>query len=480
MKRFLSYCTKHQLLVVVVLFLCLQLVSLTIPSVISWDGSVYAGMAKYMASMGEIGVWEVLRPIGFPLLIGLFTSVGFDAYIVAHVIAIISSVFCIIVVYMLAEKIKEHSGVYASLLLSGTPLFFRFAHIPMTDILSTTLALSALYFLTGAKDKKGYIIAGICAGLAFLFRFPHGLVLAVMIGVLFMQWLNENQNESFRFVCRKIWWTGLGFAVIATPFLVANLIAYGDPILPLKAGAGIIAHNPIMYKQHWFFYVTSLIHANVVFLFASIPILLFGLRREFRKNSALVSVIVFIAVYVVYFSITAHKEYRYMLGFLPGVAVLAGVGVFQFLHTLPKRFRWIFLGIALFIFIPWSVQQGIFTSQKNDLVYEQIGSYFNQYANEKGNPARVISAAPFIVARSPVLITATLYDDWRSVMSTYETHAFKSTHVLTDTCTLEAVCPFDDGCTVGKNTFEERMVLTARVVQSGSVGSCRVMLYELK
>ena len=40
-----------------------------------WDESVYMGMGKYIYSNGQIGLWEDIRPIVLPLILGLFWKV---------------------------------------------------------------------------------------------------------------------------------------------------------------------------------------------------------------------------------------------------------------------------------------------------------------------------------------------------------------------------------------------------------------------
>ncbi len=484
MKRFFAYCSKNPLYPMLGIFLVAQLISLTTPAILSWDGSVYAGMAKYLFSGGQIGVWETLRPVGFPTLLGLFWKIGFDPYQSARVFVLAGSLVSLSLVYALANKIREGAGVYAGYLLALTPLFFRFSAISMTDILSTTFALCCVYAVLQANTLRAYWLAGLLAGLAFLFRFPHGLVAVVGGIVIFFRAYNSElsgiKDLAFEYIKSMLWY-GLGFFGVVLPFLIVNTIAYGDPLLPLRAGAGIIAHNPILYLEHPLFYFSSLLESSYLYLFAVVPIVLLFLRKSYRKNFTLIAGLVYLAIYIAYFSFTDHKEFRYMLAFLPMAAVFAGVGISVVLSRI--RISWIRYGCAAVLFI-FALHGLLGTlrehSQKDDLVYEQIGQYFTMYEKEHGTNARVLSAVPFIVARSNALIIATLYDDWRIVLPAYEKNKGNITHVLTDTCTLEVICRFDQGCTQGKEEFEDRMKSEAVLVQSGNVGSCRVMLYEVK
>lgn len=479
MQVFFAYIKKNPLMLLVGVFLCTQVIALLTPSIISWDGSVYAGMAKYLFSGGEMGVWETLRPVGFPVLLGLFWKVGIDPYVAARIVVLVSSCISLALVYSLANKIRTGSGIFAGSILALTPLFFRFSIIPMTDVLSATLALSAVYAVVEAKTSRMYWMAGLFAGLAFLFRFPHGLVVLVL-GIVVVA-----QSWSIQRKWRDVWiaalWCSLGFLTLVLPFLIANSIAYGDPLLPMRAGAGIIAHNPVLYRQHPLFYFSSIFRSSWLYAFAVVPLVLLVMKKEFRENKALGVIFLYLLLYIGYFTLTEHKEYRYTLAFLPAAAVLAGVGlsvVFSALRPTWVRWTTLFVVVVLVLYGAYSSLQN--SARKYDVVYEQIGEYFRTYEKEHGYPARIISAVPFVVARSNTRIVATLYDDWRIVLPAYEKYKDGITHVLTDTCTLEIICRFDQGCTNGKKAFEDRMKSDARVVQAGSVGSCRVMLYEVQ
>ena len=479
MQRFFAYVQKNPLYPLLGLFLIAQCVSFFTPAVISWDGSVYAGMAKYLFSGGEMGVWEILRPVGFPTLLGLLWKLGLDPYITAKVIVLASSLVSLSLVYKLGNRIREGAGVFTGYVLALTPLFFSFSTIPMTDVLSATLALASVYTVLQAKTQRAYWLGGLLAGLAFLFRFPHGLVTVVSGLIVFARGFQS--ERTWRNVVAGALWFVLGFSALVAPFLIANTIAYGDPLLPLRAGAGIIAHNPILYRQHPLFYLSSIVRASYLYIFAILPLAFVFVNKKYRTHSTLLSAILYLAIYIGYFSITEHKEFRYSLAFLPMVAVLAGVGLSAVVSRI--RFVWIRyvgVGIVLAIALYGAIGAVRTASQKNDIVYEQIGQYFTTYEKERGENARVLSAVPFISARSNARIIDTLYDDWRIVLPLYEKNKENITHVLTDTCTLEIICKFDEGCTEGKKAFEERMKTDAVLVQAGSVGSCRVMLYEVK
>ena len=54
-----------------------------------WDSSVYIGMGKYMASFGKAGLWEISRPIVWPLILGFFWKLGLDVIFVGKVLSVL-------------------------------------------------------------------------------------------------------------------------------------------------------------------------------------------------------------------------------------------------------------------------------------------------------------------------------------------------------------------------------------------------------
>lgn len=267
-----------------------------------------------------------------------------------------------------------------------------------------------------------------------------------------------------------------GFGTLAVPFFIGNAIAYGDPLLPLRAGSGIIAHSGELYRQSAWYYGTALMRSSPFVLLGLIPLGLFVFRQKFRE-SVWAAPIFFSVVYIAYFSFVTHKEFRYSLAFLPMAVVLAGVGVALVAEKIRQRkAKIIALSVVAVISIVALVRMHI--PEKNDVVYEDIGGYFAQY-QAGGNSARILSASPFVLSRSDVKIVDTLYDDWREVIPKYSIHKNEITHVVLDSCTLEAVCRIDSGCTQGKTEALAMLEKDAHRVMDGMVGMCRVTVYEL-
>src|SRR3989338_9776088 len=92
---------------------------------IVWDEAVYIGMAKSIYSLGEIGLWETIRPIGFPMIIGLPWKLGLNIISFSELQVIFFSIGCIALTYCISKKLfGMHVALLSSLLLMATPVYF--------------------------------------------------------------------------------------------------------------------------------------------------------------------------------------------------------------------------------------------------------------------------------------------------------------------------------------------------------------------
>jgi hypothetical protein len=456
------------LILLIAVFCVLEIASAFLPHLTSWDGSVYVGMGKFIFSHGTVGIWETLRPVGFPIVLGLFWKLGIDPYLAGQMLSILASAFVIYLTYKIADLLFEGAGIIAALLIAFTPLFFMYASIPMTDIISTALVLGSVHMVLRPTSVKNIFLSGLLAGLAFLFRFPQGLVLVVSgLVITVREW-----QESGTLLA-------LGFAVVAVPFFVANSIAYHDPFLPLKAGADIIARVPAPNIRSASFYLDALNKVNVFAIFAILALAYFIKERKYRTSLAWIASIIFLALYLAYFSHLPHKELRYSLAFLPLTLVFASVGLALVLERIGSR-------SAALCFVALLFATGIYTSRaillqatKPDGIYDQVGASLREYQKVTGRPATLLSASPFPAIKSNSKIVDTIYDDWREVPAKYTADKSLLSHVLIDTCTLEYDCSYDDGCTDGMAQMFAAMKKDATVAVDGMAGLCHITLYQL-
>lgn len=363
-----------------------------------WDQSVYIGMGKYIASGGDFGMWEMFRPPLLPLIYALLFKLHISLIIAGKVIVILSSIGSVFIVYLISESIKKGSGVFASLFLAITPVFFLFSRVPMTDVMSVFFVLLALFLYSNNK----YFLTGIVIGLSFLLRFPQGLILfSIAIIILyethnnrFISWMKESFMRGF-FVL-------LGFLIIVTPYFISNLFLYGDFLKPIISGSGVISLNDMsnyLYDHGLFFYVKEIWFKSPFLYFSTLIPFIFYQRDFFTKikyKKNLINVIIVAVIFMLYFFWQPHKELRYSIAFIPYLAILSGVSFYLIIKWI-KRDKIIIALFSVFL-IFWVFKSIPYMKGDNNDVYIPLNKYMEKLSGT------YISITPVPVALSNIYI----------------------------------------------------------------------------
>lgn len=312
------YSEKNLILIIIFGFLLLQLIFYQ-PRDVTWDEAVYLGMAKHIASEG--GLWEPLRPPIFPGIISVSEFLGIDSAVFSRIAVLLLSIGCLYLVYLVGKEIfDEKIGLAAMFILAFTPLFFGYSIMILTGIPSTFFALLAIYFFV----KEKFAFSGFFSVIALLFRFPQGLVLAVL-GILVLHRRNLKNIAEF--------------CVGASPliiYLMINQIVYGSAILPFQMGAAMIKGVFLwIYKQGILYYWIGLLKQNFLVIFSIPFFVIYFLKKKFDLKINLL--IVLFALFAIYFTQHPHKEFRYALIFLPYLAILSAAGMFYLKSVFNKK-----------------------------------------------------------------------------------------------------------------------------------------------
>jgi len=450
--------------------LALRIVHAATPEIVSWDGSVYAGMAKFLYSGGQIGGWEILRPPLWPVLLGAFWKIGVDPYIAGIVLEVVFSLGLILVVYVIGEKIKRNAGLIAATLIAFIPILFLYSGIPMTDIPSTFLAVLALWLILAKKNNWSIFFAGVCVGLSMLMRFPQGLMLVVTGGVLIISaWQGAIRTIFWKRFFIETLYLGAGFALIIIPYLCINAVIYGNAFLPFIEGSKIINHYPDLYHKGFWFYFKSLFDQHVVLALAGIPLVQF-FRGKLTKQQLVV--VVAALIYFGYFLYEPHKEIRYMIGFLPYIALCAGLGTAYLIEKMRMPI------VALFLLLlGWGTYTNIRQVSAQTADAPIIQAYASFFSHTPG--AEILSSAPFPMRYGNVLLVDTLYDGWGTALKKYLDHRESVEYVAIDSCVLEIGCEGDTMCVEGKEELLNTLEADGDLVFSGQQGICDMRIYKL-
>src|SRR3989338_2392450 len=330
------------LVFILLFFALIQFYLLITEDLRGWDESVYVSMGKWLISHGEVGLFEVFRPILLPFFSGIFSLMNLDPFFAGGLLVMFSATLLLVLVYKSGEKIYKGSGLFASILLGFTPLFLHHAHLPMTDILSASISFFAIYLLTENK----YFFAGVLSALSFLARFPQGLVLLVLAFLLVIKHFEGNQFQ-FKSFLKNSSYSLLGFAVLTIPYFILFLV--------------------------WELFKKRKI---------SIPAL---------------SMILGFLVFYLYFSLIDHKILRFALASLPYMAVLGGVAIASLLSFLKTKDSIVF---PLLIIMPIFLVFSFFSYKEpgNSMLRSQYYSYLENLPYG----AQIIATEPIGVPRSSV------------------------------------------------------------------------------
>jgi 4-amino-4-deoxy-L-arabinose transferase-like glycosyltransferase len=442
---------KKKIWLIIILGLIIRLAYLFKHNPIWWDGAVYLGMGKYLFSLGQIGLWEPLRPLVFPLILGTFWKLNLNPILFGRILEIFFSLGSVYLVYLIGKTYKnEFVGLIAATLLCFTPIFFDFSFRLYTEIPSTFFALSAIYLFM----KKNLSLSAIFCALAFLTKFPQGLVL-LTLGLFSFKKI----KDTIKF--------GTIFLISILPYLIFNYLKYNSIFQPLIDGNYIIKNAGVwIFIKPWWYYFSEILNQNILYIFAVIGIIL-TLKYK-HKYIPIIFTLIFI-----YFTRLAHKEPRFIILFLPYLAIFAAIGINSIFKK--KWVYWIVLGISLVILI---LNINVFPDQ-----YQGRENFFN-YLNDKEINNTIIVSHPYIGINKDVKSLPMYYMVFNSELADYWLNYINENYkeidyIFFDTCEGGTICPpTDEKCkqkqeeliTLSKTLFEVKLEETR--------GNCRYFIFS--
>lgn len=294
----------------------LSIVALTWENPLIWDSAVYAGMGKRLFSGWKYGIWELFRPLALPVVLGTLWKAGMPLQGVPRVLALTVSVTGLSAMYwMLKDIFDRKKALYSVLVLMTGFVFYRYSHYVLTGIPSSFLVLAAVY-----KAQKGRdIFSGFLTSTGFLTRFPAAMAAPGISLFLFARELKEDLSIKALKAPLKY---SIAFFATTIPYFAFNQYLYGSAVKPLIQGAAVPAMNPERYF-YGIFYLIEAVKSQPLFLFA-IPGVYLVLKERNWSYGAFLSA--FVTLYG-FFTVYSHKEPRFMLLFLPLMAVFAAKGL---------------------------------------------------------------------------------------------------------------------------------------------------------
>jgi 4-amino-4-deoxy-L-arabinose transferase-like glycosyltransferase len=337
-----------------------------------WDESVYLSMGKYLYSLGNMGFWEIERPIGLPFVLGLLWKLGFDYAKSAEFIEILFACGNIFLTYIIGKIIgkkffNRKIALLSSFLVAITSIFFLYSNYILSEIPSTFFCLLAVYFFL----NENYRISAVFAAIGSYFRLPQGLLLIAFLLILLIN--NSIQKKKPNFIIKQLFQFALFFGIAMVPYFLFNLSMYSaetsrltdalfrpwilgswgqiNPAEMYRASTPLsTALGNIFYYIYFPVFGFNEFYGNIFLGLAFIGLFIFFYKKLW-KNKQLTTLIILFLVYLFYLTLIPNKQIRFLNMFLPYYSLIASFAVFFILDALSKKFKWKYADYAFLVLL---------------------------------------------------------------------------------------------------------------------------------
>jgi 4-amino-4-deoxy-L-arabinose transferase-like glycosyltransferase len=149
-----------------------------------------------------------------------------DWYHSAAVVSALSAAACLVVLYRFVLRLFDRTTAVASVVAFSTiGEFFMDSHRGVTDLLFLALALaSASLVCRSDTTRRSAVLAGVCAGLAFLTRYNGAVLpLATLAAVLWVNPHETSRRDRWRWMAMY----GCGLAAMTVPWFITSVVQTG-------------------------------------------------------------------------------------------------------------------------------------------------------------------------------------------------------------------------------------------------------------
>ncbi|MBN2112191.1 glycosyltransferase family 39 protein [Candidatus Woesearchaeota archaeon] len=431
-----------------------------------WDSGVYAGMGKFIFSLGKSGLWEHIRPVLFPFFLGFFWKINLDLVAAGKMLELVLSCCSIVLLYLIAKEVFDRkTAILASAIFSFSSVFLFMNFQLYTEVPAVFLVLAGLY--SYIKEKN--LLAGVFLGLAFLAKFPSGIFFAILFAVI----LFSKEFEKLPAFCA-------GFAVIALPFFVINQIAYGNFFLPLadaKAAIGQVLGCNYLWRKPWQWYFSFiLLKENFLHLF-SIAGIYYFLKKP-NKNKA--AIFFFLLLPFAYFLQMNCRDWRYLVVVIPFFSIFTASGISRKIRQ-KENFMPL---LAVILVLSASISLGFYYENKGyPSQAEQDYLHFLEFRQAEGE---IWSSNPLAAVYSDEKINKIYYPVFNyeagdSFYSYLKKNSGNVEYVFLDSCGGGIIClPEDSECSKNLGYIYSYLGKNFDLVYNETSGVCTYRIYKNK
>jgi len=270
----------------------------------------------------------------YPPLFDGAVAVSFNVFGVslfsARLVTVAFSVLALWATFELARSLFDAKTAFLSAVLLGLmPGYFWLSRLALIEVMLVFFIVLGLFlFVRWVKTQKdiNMLLCGAAVGLGILSKYQAAIIgLIVLFSILFLE--GGRLKRSFvRFAILVA-----GAAAVVVPWIVVAFRVYGDKLLenwlyavnvgnPEKAVYSLRYPAPIYYliEMVWPY---DAFHPISIFIYA-LCLAGLGFLVWRHRNSDKLVLVWFVVVYV-FFSLIANKEWRYVVGLYPALAMAA-------------------------------------------------------------------------------------------------------------------------------------------------------------
>lgn len=293
--------------------------------------SIYPPLAFYLFAAAE-AVAGLLHPLGPATAVD-----PSGAYLAARAVSALAFVASVAFVSATGRRSDGAAGaLVAALALALAPLAVRQAHFATTDAVAMALVAAAIWAGARAAGPRGFLLAGVLAGMAAATRYTAGLVAVVPLAMALLG------DDRWRRAAAVAGGSAVAFAgVVALAGHPADYVR-GIAFLGGRAGQqygtpiGLVYHPTVSLPYGLGFGTFALALAGAVLALV-------------RRRPLDVALLAYLAASLLVVGFSHEVFWRYALPMLPALCLLAG-GLTRLARH--RRALWLGTGAALLLMAP--------------------------------------------------------------------------------------------------------------------------------
>ncbi len=269
--------------------------------------------------------------------LGPATAVSPSAEILAaRLVSAAAAVLTVLLTYSVARRAHGlAAGFLAGFALAVAPLAVRQAHFATTDAVSTALATAAIWAGQRADSRRGYLAAGVLAGLAAASKYTAGAALVYVL----MRALTGPRRGSAALSALL----GCLLAVVVVLLPAGHLDGYWGGLGFLLGRSREFAYMP----PGWWYHTTRSLPFGLGL--GAFALALAGLvAAAWRRRRDDLCLLAYLAAAALPLALSHEVFFRYVLPLLPALCILAG----GLLTAAPDRSRRWALAVGLVLLLP--------------------------------------------------------------------------------------------------------------------------------